>query len=84
MYNMLLEISTELDSIKAMLQKSESTHLLDFQNFCYRQKKEMRSQKYYLSFNLTLSYCYELIVSRSIENHLGFDHMLDQMSDCLF
>ena len=46
--------------------------------------KEMRSQKYYLSFNLTLSYCYELKVSRSIENHLGFDHMLDQMSDCLF
>ena len=44
----------------------------------------MRSQKYYLSFNLTLSYCYELKVSRSIKNHLGFDHMLDQMSDCLF
>ena len=40
----------------------------------------MRSQKYYLSFNLTLSYCYDLKVSRSVENHLGFDHMLDQMS----
>ena len=34
MYNMLLEISTELDSIKAMLQKSECTHLLEFQIFC--------------------------------------------------
>ena len=61
MYNMLLEISTELDSIKAMLQKSECTHLLEFQIFA---KKEMRSQIYYLSFNLTLSYCYELKVSR--------------------
>ena len=40
MYNMLLEISTELDSIKAMLQKSGCTHFLDFQIFCYRQTRQ--------------------------------------------
>ena len=48
--------------------------------FLLQPNKVMRLQIYYLSFNLTLSYCYELKVSRSIENHLGFDHMLDQMS----
>ena len=97
MYNMLLEISTELDSIKAMLQKSESTHLLEFQNFLLPANKEMRSQKYYVSFNLTLSYCYGLKVSRSIKKIIlvliicfikclivCFDHLFDLLLDCLF